>query len=158
MNARYRASVLAAALAACAAPVMAQDIYYAPPTTTYYYAPATTTYYYTQPATTYYYTEPAATYYYTPVVTERVYEAPQIIVTAPYMTEDQRITSDVVDVLANDPRLSGKIGVETRNNDVTLSGVVTTPGQARRAARDAQGVYGVRNVTNDLGTRVGGSP
>jgi hypothetical protein len=151
MNARYRATVLAAALAACAAPVMAEEIYY--------YAPPTTTYYYTPPATTtYYYTEPTTTYYYAPVVTERVYEEPPITVTAPYMTEDQRITGDVVDTLANDPRLSGKIGVETRNNDVTLSGVVTTPGQARRAQRDAQGVYGVGNVTNDLGTRVGGTP
>ena len=92
------------------------------------------------------------------MVTEVVYEAPPITVTAPYMTEDRRITSDVVDVLANDSRLAGKIGVETRDRDVTLSGVVTTPGQVRRAARDAQGVYGVRNVTNDLGTRVGGTP
>jgi hypothetical protein len=133
--------VLAVALAACAAPAMAQDFYTPPPTTTYYYTP---------PATT--------TYYYTPVVIERVYEEPPITVTAPYMTEDQRITGNVVEVLADDPRLSGRIGVETRDNDVTLSGVVTTPGQARRAARDAQAVYGVRNVTNDLGTRVGGTP
>jgi hypothetical protein len=150
MKARHRASVLAIALAACAAPAMAEEIYY--------YAPPTTTYYYIPPTTTHYYTPPATTYYYTPVVTERVYEEPPIVVTAPYQTEDQRITSDVVDVLANDPRLSGKIGVETRYNDVTLSGIVTTPGQARRAARDAQGVYGVRNVTNDLATRVGGTP
>jgi hypothetical protein len=126
--------------------------YVAEPTTTYYVAPATT--YYTAPTTTYY-GAPATTYYTAPAVTEVIYEAPPITVEAPRLTEDQRITEDVVSVLASDPYLSGRIGVETRDQDVNLSGSVTTPGQVRRAVRDAKSVWGVRNVTSEIRPRVG---
>ena len=127
-------------------------------TTTYYYTPApVTTYYYTPPpATTYYYTPPATTYYYQPTVIE-VRTEPAITVEAPLLTEDQAITADVVDRIAGDPWISGRIGVETRNNDVTLSGTVTTPGQVRRAINDTRTVPGVRTVNNELRSRVGGS-
>ena len=100
---------------------------------------------------------PATTYYVVPEPT--YYVAPTVTVTAPRYDEQQRITYDVVDTLAADPYLSGKIGVQTdRDNEVELTGIVTTPGQARRAQRDAQSVYGVNNVRNELRTRVGGSP
>jgi hypothetical protein len=121
-----------------------------PARTQVYYDPPST--YYHSPGTTYYYTPPAVTTYY--ATTE--YVAPAITVTAPYLTEDQRITSDVVDAIAADPRVSGRIGVETRDNEVTLSGSTTTSGQARHAERDARGVAGVRNVTNEIRPRVGG--
>jgi hypothetical protein len=124
-------------------------------TTTYYYTPApVTTYYYTPPSTTYY--TPPLTSYYEPTVIE-VRTEPAITVEAPLLTEDQAITADVVDRLAGDPWLSGRIGVETRNNDVTLSGTVTTPGQVRRAINDTKTVAGVRTVNNELRSRVGGS-
>ena len=127
----------ALALAAAATPALAQVVEYR------YYEPATTYYYY-EPA-------PATTYYY--------YREPDVVVTAPrYYNDDRRITDDVVTVLANDPRLSGKIGVETFRNDVTLTGRVSTPGQARIAERDARVVDGVREVRNHLRTSVGGSP
>lgn len=125
------------ALAAAAIPAVAEVIYYVAPATTYYYI---------EPAPTYYYTTP-------------VYTAPDVVVTAPrYYNDDVRITEDVVGVLASDSRLSGKIGVDTWRNDVTLTGRVSTPGQARIAERDAKSVDGVREVRNQLRTSVGGSP
>jgi hypothetical protein len=151
-----RAALVAAALAVPAVPALAQphvvevvtpartEVYHAPPST-YYYSPGTT-YYYTPPSTT--------TYYYT--TTD--YSAPPITVEAPYLTEDQRITSDVVGAIAANPRVSGRIGVETRDNEVTLSGYTPTPGQARHAERDARRVDGVRHVNNEIRPRVGGMP
>ena len=107
------------------------------------------------PVTTYAYNEPVTTYYYyTPVATEAREE---IVVTAPPLSADAAINGDVVDTLATDPRLSGRIGVETHGRRVELTGVVTTSGQARVAAREALGVPGVREVDNQLRTRVGGS-
>jgi BON domain-containing protein len=147
----YAASAFALAAAAMPslAEVVVREYYYVPP--------ATTTYYYTEPATTYYYPAPATTYYTAP--TEVYYRAPDVVVTAPrYYNDDLRITDDVVGVLASDLRLTGKIGVETWRNDVTLTGRVSTPGQARIAERDAKSVDGVRDVRNQLRTSVGGSP
>ena len=142
---RARPKILAtliAATALAAAPAFSAEVieyvYYAPPTTT-----TTTTYYVTEPR-----------YVYTPTVTEVIYEAPAITVEAPRL-DDHRITQDVVYTLANDPYLSGRIGVETRDQEVNLSGYVTTPGQVRRAVRDAKSVAGVRNVTSELRSRVG---
>jgi len=136
---KIRASLLAASLAALAAPAFAE-------TTTIYVAPADDEY---APATTY--------YYYTAPPSPVVYYEPPVVVTAPRATEDQLITYDVLDTLANDSRISGRIGVETRDNVVELTGVVTTPGQARRASRDAMSVDGVKYVRNNLDTRVGRS-
>ena len=133
------------ALAAAAMPALAEVVEYH-----YYYpAPATTYYYYPAPDSTYYYTPPLA----------EVYRAPDVVVSAPrYYNDDRRITEDVVDVLASDTRVNGKIGVDTWRNDVTLTGRVSTPGQARIAERDAKSVDGVREVRNHLRTSVGGSP
>lgn len=38
---------------------------------------------------------------------------------------------------------------------MSLTGTVTTPGQVRRAVRDAKSVWGVRNVTSELRPKVG---
>lgn len=154
MNARPKrlATLLCAGLVA-ATPAFAEMIEITPATTTYYYVPSTPsdsrTYYYVTEGPQYVYTSPA------PVVTEVVYEAPVITVEAPRYTEDQRITNEVVDTLAADPRLSGRIGVQTRDRDVHLSGTVGTPGQVRRAVRDARSVPGVDHVSSELRPRVG---
>ena len=79
-----------------------------------------------------------------------------IIVTAPYMTEDQAITTEVMDRIASDPGISGRVGVDTFNNTVTLSGRVATPWQADKAQRHAQNTPGVREVNNELRARIGG--
>jgi hypothetical protein len=78
-----------------------------------------------------------------------------IIVNAPRMTQDQAITNDVVDRIASDPRISGQVGVETYRNTVTLTGKVLSPNQADIAASDARSVPGVREVNNELRSRVG---
>ena len=149
MNTRpsIRAAAIAA-LALAATPALASHI------VEVYTTPTGSTVYYQVPHETYYYVEPRTTYYYEPSVAY----APPIIVDAPYVTTDQAITNDVVDVLATDPRLSGKIGVVTEDRSVRLTGRVATPGQARIAGLDAQGVDGVREVRNELRTRVGGAP
>ncbi len=151
------ASLLIAASAAFAAPSMAAEVIgiTTPATTRYYVAPATT--YYAPATTTYYYTEPARTYYYEPATTV-TYVEPSITVTEQRLPDDVRITNDVIDAIADDPYISGRIAVETYDNDVTLSGSTTTPGQARRAARNAYSVPGVRSVSNELRPKVGGMP
>jgi osmotically-inducible protein OsmY len=60
-----------------------------------------------------------------------------------------------VDRLAGDARLSGKIGVESYRHVVSLTGRVTTTGQAERAEAIARSVEGVRDVNNYLTARVG---
>jgi hypothetical protein len=144
-----RAIHVCAAIAALAAlPSFADDIVevYRTPTTTYYYT-APPTYYYTEPARTYYYPEPAVT-------TTTTYVEDPIVVTAPRDT-DAAITDDVAYAIASDPRISGRIGVDTYRGEVSLSGRVTTPGQADRAESAARSVDGVADVHNYLNTRVG---
>jgi hypothetical protein len=143
-------TLVAAGIAATAGPALAAQVI---ETTTYYVVPDgaagdTRAYYYVTQGPQYIYTTPAPT-------TEVIYEEPPITVEAPRLTEDQRITGDVVDTLANDPWLSGRIGVETRDRDVNLTGTVTTPGQIRRAVRGARSVPGVDHVTSELRPRVG---
>ena len=137
-------------------PAFAEEVivYTTPTTTTYYYAPAPATTYYYAPSTTY--ATPSLAEIYTPAADPILVEE-RITVTAPSLTEDQAITRDVVDTLAYDSRLSGRIGVETRNNTVELSGRVGTPGQVRIAERDARSVPGVREVQNSIRPSVGGS-
>jgi hypothetical protein len=151
--------IVSAATLAVVAPASyaAEVVEITSPTTTrhYYVPPSTTTYYYVPPSSATY-TPPLTSYYYEPTVVE-VRTAPAITVEAPVLSEDQAITEDVVDVLASNPYLSGTIGVETKDNDVTLSGSVTTPGQVRRAVRDTKSVAGVRTVNSELRSKVGGS-
>lgn len=112
-----------------------------------YPAPPSATY--IEPRATY--VEPSVTY-----VGPATYAGPDIVVTAPRLSEDQLITRDVADRIASNPTLSGRIGVETYRNDVTLTGRTVTQGQAERAEREARSVDGVREVTNLVRPRVGG--
>jgi hypothetical protein len=159
MNRKIQALVVAVG-AVCAAPAFAEvvevytiptgrDVYYAPSTsTTYVPAPGGTYYYVPEPR--YYYVEPAAT------TTTYVYTEPAITVEAPrYYNDDQRITSDVVDSIASDPRIRGNIGVSTYRNNVELTGRVTTAGQRDLAGQAASRVDGVDEVTNLIKPRVG---
>ncbi len=82
--------------------------------------------------------------------------AAPIIVTEVRTIDDEFITRGVVDTLANDSRLAGRIGVESIDGVVGLSGIVTTAGQSLQAERDAKAVSGVRHVHNQLATRMGG--
>ena len=169
MDARRKLSVpLVAAMALAIAPAFAADVVVYSSPSTYYYVPAERTYYYVPAERTYYYAPdpapaqpvqtPPLTYYYEQPVTTRIVEARRVEVEAPrYRNDDARITDDVVDVLATNPRLSGNIGVYTDDRTVHLTGRVTTPGQADLASRDAMSVDGVREVRNELRTRVGGS-
>jgi osmotically-inducible protein OsmY len=83
-----------------------------------------------------------------------VYFEPPVIVTAPAST-DQAINDDVVDTIANDPRISGRIGSDTFNGNVTLNGRVGTPFQAQMAEQDAKSVDGVNDVDNRIRPVVG---
>lgn len=82
---------------------------------------------------------------------------PSIIVEQKRLTTDERIQAQLMDVIAHAPNMSGQIGVEARDRVVTLSGWTATSGQARRAARYAYGIEGVKNVQNEIRARVGGS-
>ena len=68
---------------------------------------------------------------------------------------DSRIQADVITRLRAMENIEGLIGVETRNAIVTLTGKVTTSGQANRAWREARNVSGVRAVDNDIRAKVG---
>lgn len=98
-------------------------------------------------------TAPAASYQ---LAMAEAGSAPQIVVTETRGNQDLLITRGVVDALSQDTRLAGRIGVETLDGDVELSGIVTTAGQSRQAERDAMSVSGVRHVHNELATRIGG--
>lgn len=93
----------------------------------------------------------------TPVVeTSRPAQAEDpITVTKPRLTEDQRIQAEVMERLAANPRLSGKIGVESHDSVVHLSGYLMTSGQVGHAERDARSVRGVRHVQNEIRPRIG---
>ncbi len=135
---KLSATLVAAALAAIAGPAVPETIYVDTP-------PATTVYVPVQTATT----DDYYAYYTAPTTSITVYGV--------RADEDDLITNDVMTELALDPWISGKIGVETNNNVVTLNGRVSTPGQALRADFDAHRVEGVSEVQNRLRTRVGGS-
>ena len=125
-----------------------------PAVTSTYVAPSTTTTY-VEPA----YVAPTGTAYIAPTVTyvdpPVTYVGPDIVVTAP-RSVDGAITADVVDRIASTPNISGQIGVETYNRDVTLSGRTVTQGQKERAEQAAKSVDGVRDVNNLIRPRVGG--
>ena len=72
------------------------------------------------------------------------------------MTLDERIQSNVMDKLASSPNLSGKIGVESKDAVVTLTGYTATTAQAARAGRYAGSVEGVKYVQNEIRGRIGG--
>jgi hypothetical protein len=84
------------------------------------------------------------------------YNEPPITVTITPQDRDTLINKDVMDALSSEPNLSGKIGVETNNQVVTLTGRVGTTGQVDRAGRIARGVTDVSDVQNLIHARVGG--
>jgi len=90
-------------------------------------------------------------------VVDRSIAQPGITVESRRLTLDERIQSQVMDKLASDERLGGKIGVESHDAVVRLTGYTRTVGQAWRAERDARGVVGVKYVQNEIRARVGGS-
>ena len=83
------------------------------------------------------------------------YVAPSTVVTANRSAEDQAITLAVIERIAADPQISGRVGVDTQRNVVTLSGRVYTTMQADRAARHAMRTPGVREVDNQLRSHPG---
>lgn len=99
--------------------------------------------------------EPAETVVTTTYVSDNVVQ-PAITIEEQRLSEDQRIQAAVMDKLL-DGNFSGKIGVESNDAVVRLSGYTTTAGQAWRAAREARSVIGVRYVQNEIRPRVGGS-
>jgi osmotically-inducible protein OsmY len=68
---------------------------------------------------------------------------------------DQRIQADVMNVLAHDPDLSGRVVVESKDQVVNLSGYLRTSGQVWRAGRHASQVQGVKLVVNEIRTQLG---
>src|SRR5690349_7236249 len=87
-------------------------------------------------------------------VTTAVTANPSITVTEQRLI-DQRIQSEVMSVLANNPALTGRVVVETSGQVVTLSGYLATQGQVLRAGTEASKVNGVRHVMNEIRPRVG---
>ena len=83
------------------------------------------------------------------------YVAPSTFVTANRSAEDLAITAAVIDRIAADAQISGRVGVDTQRNIVTLTGRVATPIQADRAARHAMRTAGVREVDNQLRSHPG---
>jgi hypothetical protein len=82
-------------------------------------------------------------------------ERSAVTVTAPRPSDDELLRNAVMDRLATDGRLAGRIGVESYRHVVSLTGRVTTTGQIERAETIARSVDGVRDVDNRLTARVG---
>lgn len=97
---------------------------------------------------------PVAGYEVAPVA-ERAEAQPPVTVEQRRLTLDERIQGNVMDAIYNMPNINGKIGVESHDAVVTLTGYTTTGGQAWRAAREAGKVTGVRYVQNEIRPRVG---
>jgi hypothetical protein len=82
---------------------------------------------------------------------------PRIVVEERRLSADERIRLAVIDRLAADPQLDGRIGVDTKDAVVRLTGWTRTAGQARHAEREARSVQQVKQVRNEIRPRVGGS-
>jgi osmotically-inducible protein OsmY len=83
------------------------------------------------------------------------YVGPATVVTGNRSPEDRAITAAVIDRIAADPLISGRVGVDTQRSVVTLSGRVATVVQADRAAWHAMRTAGVREVDNQLRSHPG---
>lgn len=143
------ASIAAASLAPglAAAEILYESTYYVPPRPdTIYYVesvPAT-------PTTDYIYVQPVR-----PADDSVHYYYPAITVNAQRASTDELITNDVAASIAADPYIHGRVGVDTFNREVTLTGRVATPGQRLRADNAARRVDDVAAVHNQLRTSVG---
>ena len=91
-----------------------------------------------------------------PAVERTAAQAP-ITIEEKRLTLDERIQADVMDRIAEVQNVSGKIGVETHEAMVTLTGYTSTAGQAYRVGRVARGIVGVKGVDNQIRPRIGGS-
>ena len=91
-----------------------------------------------------------------PVVEQSVVQ-PSLTIEDRRMTEDQRLQALVMDKLGAATNISGKIGVESNQQVVTLSGYTVTAAQGQRAGRLAGSVEGVKSVNNEIRARIGGS-
>ena len=80
---------------------------------------------------------------------------PAITIEERRLSNDERIQLAVMDLIANHPSLSGRIGVVSEDAVVTLTGYTTTSGQRDRAGREAGRVEGVRHVVNEIRPRIG---
>ena len=78
-----------------------------------------------------------------------------ITVTEQRSALDTRIQADVINALARNESLSGKLGVVSHAQVVNLSGYLMTSGQVMRAGRTAASVNGVKYVVNEIRPRVG---
>jgi len=148
-------AIVIAAGAALAAPAFADTV-----STTYYWDAPTQSYVQQQTlikdGNPYNVTYLSGIYVGGPLTEPRVvYTEPPIIVTAP-MSQDQAITNEVVDRIASDPTIHGRVGVDTYMDKVTLSGRVGTPWQAEKAQTHAQNTPGVREVDKQIRARIGG--
>ena len=92
-----------------------------------------------------------------PVAQQGEVIAPPVIIEEKRLTLDERIQGEVMDRVARMEHVSGKVGVESHDAVVTLTGYTSTAGQAHRVGREAGRVEGVRAVDNQLRGRVGGS-
>lgn len=90
-------------------------------------------------------------------VVERSVGQPGITVQDRKLSGDQRIQLLVMDKLASNRNISGRIGVESHDAVVKLSGYTVTAGQAWRAGRDARSIVGVKYVQNEIRPRIGGT-
>jgi osmotically-inducible protein OsmY len=72
------------------------------------------------------------------------------------MPDNVRIENDILEALADDPRLPapGEIAVQAFDGAVTLRGTVGSFAQRRAAEKDANGVKGVLVVDNELQVRL----
>jgi hypothetical protein len=91
------------------------------------------------------------------VATEPPIAQSAITVTSPRPSDDELLRNAVMDRLSSDPRLAGRIGVETYRHNVSLTGRVTTTSQIERAGTLAHSVDGVWRVDNYVLARVGQS-
>lgn len=98
------------------------------------------------------YTPDTTSYYVTP---QPVYYAGPYTVYGSPADNDAAINADVQDHIASDPYINGHIDVSTRDSDVTLQGLVSTPGQVDRAGYRAREVDGVGDIDNQVRARVG---
>jgi osmotically-inducible protein OsmY len=78
-----------------------------------------------------------------------------VIVEEQRVPSDEILTARVVERLAANARLEGRIGVESRDAVVTLTGWTRTDGQAWIAELETRKVAGVSYVHNQIRPRMG---
>jgi hypothetical protein len=68
-----------------------------------------------------------------------------------YQRSDERIREEICDRMTDDDGLdASEVAIQVKQGEVTLSGTVTSRDQKRRAEDLAEGISGVREVTNNI--------